>query len=128
MTMPSKDEQVLQHIIRYCNQVEITIVKFEIDKSTFKTNFLFRNAISMPILQIGELVKKLSDDFRLENASVPWRAIAGMRDHLAHNYVEMDIDVAWEAVCDDIPQLKEYCRKILAARGVPIPEPEKLDM
>ena len=128
MTIPNKDEQVLQHIVRYCNQVELTILKLKIDKSAFEKNFLFQNAISMPILQVGELVKKLSDDFRRENSAVPWRAISGMRDHLAHNYIEMDINVAWETVCDDIPLLKKYCEQILTKRGVPIPEPEELDM
>ena len=53
MTMPSKDEQVLQHIIRYCNQVEITIVKFEIVKSTFKTNFLFISRIASSLLSFA---------------------------------------------------------------------------
>ena len=56
MTMPSKDEQVLQHIIRYCNQVEITIVKFEIVKSTFKTNFLFISRIASSLLSFAILL------------------------------------------------------------------------
>jgi uncharacterized protein with HEPN domain len=39
----------------------------------------------MPILQIGELAKNLSDEFRETNNDIPWKAIMGMRDIFAHH-------------------------------------------
>lgn len=126
MKEPNKDEQVLQHIVRYCNQVETTVKHFCIERAEFEDNFVYQNALSMPILQIGELVKKLSPEFRQVHLEIPWRAIAGMRDHLAHDYAEMDVDVAWEAITEEIPELREYCKRILEKCDIPIPKPERL--
>ncbi len=39
---------------------------------------------------IGEAVKRLSSEFRLANAEIPWSDIAGMRDHLIHAYDLVD--------------------------------------
>jgi len=44
---------------------------------------------------------------------VPWRAIIGMRNHLAHGYFEVDADVVYEAVKTDIPPLCEAISKAI---------------
>ena len=56
--MLTKDEQILQHIIKYCNQIDTTVKELNVTKNKFEENFIFQNALSMPILQIGELVKR----------------------------------------------------------------------
>ena len=53
MSISARDEQVLQHIIMYCSQVEKTIESLEITPSNFRENFIYRNAVSMPLLQIS---------------------------------------------------------------------------
>jgi len=36
---------------------------------------------------------------------VPWRAIAGTRDRLAHAYFDVDLDQLWHIVSADLPAL-----------------------
>lgn len=55
---------------------------------------------------IGEASRKLSDEFRARHLEVPWREIIGMRHHLVHGYFDIDPDVVWTAISDDIPRLK----------------------
>lgn len=74
--------------------------------------FIYRNAITMPILQIGELVKNLSDEFRTDN-NIPWKLLARTRDFYAHNYGALDYDVTWDTSQNDIPKLKEELEDIL---------------
>lgn len=123
---PSKDEQVLQHIVRYCNQIETTITVYKVTKMKFNNNFVLQNAISMPLLQIGELVKKLSTEFRETNKVIPWKAWAGIRDRFAHNYDNMDKEVVWNTASNDIPELNNYCKSILINNAIPLPDKEKL--
>jgi uncharacterized protein with HEPN domain len=68
----------------------------------------------MSVLQIGELVKVLSEDFKAVNSSMPWREIKRMRDKTAHHYGTFDVNALWETVIEDIVPLKEYCLKCLA--------------
>ena len=58
----------------------------------------------MPLAQIGELVRILSDEFKTAYGEIPWRKISGMRNHLIHGYGEID----WT----DIPKFKEKCTHI----------------
>ncbi|MDE5717699.1 MAG: DUF86 domain-containing protein, partial [Lachnospiraceae bacterium] len=67
----------------------------------------------MCIIQIGELVGRLSDEFLEENEQIPWRAIKGMRNLHAHDYERVDLDIVWNTLTEDIPDLLSRLRKIL---------------
>ncbi len=108
--MSDSDRTIVLKMIRYCGQIEETHRKFQEDSTLFfsEEGFIYRNAVSMPILQIGELSKKLSDDFRKTHSSIPWRAIMGMRDIFAHHYGSVDYSELWHTSHEDIAALKGY--------------------
>jgi uncharacterized protein with HEPN domain len=54
---------------------------------------------------VGEGVKRLPMDLRSQYPSVPWKEIAGTRDHLSHGYDDVDYQVLWNAVQKDVPVL-----------------------
>ena len=54
---------------------------------------------------VGEGVKRLPQDLRSQYPSVPWKEIAGTRDHLSHGYDDVDHQVLWDAVQEDLPLL-----------------------
>ena len=54
---------------------------------------------------VGEGVKRLPPDLRLRHPDVPWKEIAGTRDHLSHGYDDVDYQVLWDAVQKDLPLL-----------------------
>ena len=54
---------------------------------------------------VGEGVKRLPPDLRSRHPSVPWKEIAGTRDHLSHGYDDVDYQVLWDAVQKDVPGL-----------------------
>jgi uncharacterized protein with HEPN domain len=69
------------------NQHGLTLEKVKADS-------LYKNALSMSILQIGELVNVLSEEFKsLSSGSVPWRETKRMRDKAAHHYGSFDTDL-----------------------------------
>lgn len=106
--MNDRDILITKKILQYADEIELTILRFELTREKFEEDFVVRNAISMCILQIGELVGKLSDEFKNKYNKMPWREIKDMRNITAHNYGEIDIDILWETVLNDIPSLKEY--------------------
>lgn len=81
--MNQKDSVILIKIMNYCTEVRDTHDYFKQDKELFmneKYGFIYRNSITMPILQIGELAKTLSGEFLNECAKIPWKMIMRMRD------------------------------------------------
>ena len=111
--MNAKNKIVLKKVIRYAYEIQETIKRFELDQEKFEQDFVARNAISMCILQIGELSKNLTENFRLEHAQIPWKNIIGMRNRAAHKYGEMDKSLIWHVASVNIPELKSYLEVIL---------------
>ena len=111
--MKGKDIIVLQKIVKYCNEIEETCQHFDATLEEFSTNFIFRNACSMCILQIGELCKVISEELRTEAVGVPWKSWCGIRDIFAHQYSNMDYEIAWGTIETDVPYLKMKCESLL---------------
>jgi uncharacterized protein with HEPN domain len=72
-----------------------------------------QDAIIRKIEVAGEATKRLSKDLRDYYHEIPWRAIAGMRDKLIHDYFDVDIDTVWETATKDIPTLLSAIKFIL---------------
>ena len=103
---------ILSHIVTYCEQIELTVQRFG-GKDIFQSDPIYRNAAALCILQIGELVGNLSDEFRARYPGVPWRQIKAMRNIVAHRYGTIDPETTWEVIEEDIPILKKYCQGII---------------
>lgn len=61
----NRDQMILEKIIEYCRQITETVTRFGADYETYCGDFVYRNACCMCILQIGELVGKLTEELRL---------------------------------------------------------------
>ncbi len=72
----------------------------------FMTNEVIKRAVSMTVINIGELVKNLTPGFRFEHSDIPWKDIAGFRDIAAHKYKTLDMRLVYNTVRIDIPDLE----------------------
>lgn len=113
MLKQDRDRSLVEHILRYCNQVETAHRDFGKSKETFTESTTYQNAISMCILQIGELINRLSEDFKNAHAEIPWHKIRGMRNYVAHEYGSIDFDVVWYAATNSVDNLRVFCEEYL---------------
>ena len=108
-----RDRTCVEHILRYCEQVRGSLAEIQHDRDRFLASHTYQNAISMCVLQIGELVKRLSDDFLQEYTYIPRSLIAKTRDNYAHHYGTVDFEMVWTTAVDDLPAVEAFCRKYL---------------
>ena len=112
--MQLRDEQRLEHIFEYCEDVEQTIARFGDDVSVFRSDKAYHDLICFYLLQIGELAGQLSPEMRTASSeSMNWSQIKGMRNIVAHHYGSISLDIVWNTIKNDIPQLKAFCQKQL---------------
>lgn len=105
-----RDLNVLKHMHEYCVDIETDSKRLGDDYDIFKTDKMYQKAITMSLLQIGELSNQLTDAFKSSTAGqMDWRGIKGLRNMLAHRYGTMQPSLVWDIKTNDIPQLKEFC-------------------
>lgn len=104
------DMRRVGHILEYCQEIEKTIYRYGDSFAIFDMDADYQRSISFCILQIGELAGGLSDAYKQKTADqMQWSAMKGMRNMVAHNYVNMSRQIIWETATKDIPILKAFC-------------------
>ena len=81
----------------------------------FVADDTLRRAFVRSLEIIGEAAKKVPDDFCATHPSIEWRAMAGMRDRLIHDYFGVDFELVWDVVQKRVPELRDQMAAILRA-------------
>lgn len=110
--MSEYDIEIIQNIVKYCQQIDEANLQFDENRRSFESSSVYRNAAAMCVLQIGELAKRLTDEFKTQTAAeIPWHDIQGLRNVVAHEYGKIDTESLWETITEDIPRLCEFCNE-----------------
>ena len=109
--MQRKDIIILRKVLS-----EICIC-FEMLGNASQDEFLsdekLKRAVAMTVINIGELVKNITDDTRSAYRQVPWKQIAGMRDFAAHKYQTLRMEDVYNTVKMDFLALQSQLNEIL---------------
>jgi len=110
--MLAKDKYSLESIIESIDRIlEYTSGL----KSADELNADYRNfdATMMNFVVIGEMVDKLSEDFKKHYPDIEWQKIKGFRNIVAHDYFGIDAEEVWQIIINKIPQLKTDIQSII---------------
>jgi uncharacterized protein with HEPN domain len=70
-------------------------------------------AIIKSIEIIGEAASKVTETFKTENSNIPWNDIINMRNRLIHAYFDVNLDIVWQTVKTDLPDLIKALEEII---------------
>jgi len=63
------------------------------------------DACVLNLIQVGEMVARLEDEFIDLHKHIPWRKIKDMRNRIVHDYEEINLDIVWEVINEFLPEL-----------------------
>lgn len=84
-----------------------------LSRQDFDNNELLRLSLTHLLQIIGESARRVSPDFRSAYPAIPWKAVVGMRSKVVHDYLDVDEDVVWDTVKNDLPLLILELEKIV---------------
>ncbi len=109
--MPKDDLVYAGHMLdKACEALELVAGK---SRSDFDGDKSLRLALVYLIQVIGEAARRLSDDFRAKHTGIPWHDIVGMRHKLVHDYWDVDENIVWSVVTNDLQPLVDQLEKIV---------------
>ena len=83
------------------------------DRIAYDKDETLRLALTHIIQVIGEAAQRVSPEFRHIYNQIPWPEIIGMRHRIVHDYLNIDADVIWEVLQQDLPPLVKTLQAIL---------------
>ena len=112
MREPLKDKNRLEHILGAIDTIlekskGLTYEKLTTDKILF-------GGIVYYSMVIGEAAYCLSKAFRKKYNKTDWVQITKMRHHLVHGYYQVDPEVVWYVLQDDLIPLREQVTQYIA--------------
>jgi uncharacterized protein with HEPN domain len=82
-------------------------------KEAFLTSTLVQDARIRNLQTLAESTQRLSKSFKARRSRIDWRALAGFRSVLVHDYLGINMQRIWQIIERDIPDLKANLRTVL---------------
>ena len=127
MKHPERVEDYLEHIAQAIERASRYIEPFA-DAHALRQNEQVQDAVVRNIDIIGEAaarIQKIAPAFVSSHRGVPWIEMRGMRNKMIHEYFDVDWDVVWRTVKNDLPGLKTLIGDLIAERHQMREEPDK---
>ena len=77
----------------------------DMTRQQFKNDERTQLAVQHTLLIIGEAGNRVSDERQHQHPEIPWREIRGLRNRIAHDYININLETVWDIVQDRIPEL-----------------------
>ena len=113
--MTSRDSQICAKIL-YEISVAGQLIE-GVSMEAFISDERTARAVSMTLINIGELVKNLTPELKEAHKDIPWRAISGMRDITAHKYQTLRKEDVFSTCVNDLPVFKKQLQKLMREDG-----------
>lgn len=107
-----KDDAIrLRHMLEAAREAISTISG--LNRPSLNTDRIRSLALVRLVEIIGEAASKVSLECRTEYPQIPWANIIAMRNRLIHAYFDIDLDILWKTIIEDLPPLAQKIEEIL---------------
>ena len=112
MREPVRDKGRLLHILEAISKVQDYTREVE-TKEALDGDPMRKHATTYNIQIIGEAIYKLTSEFKANHPNTPWRMIEKSRHILLHDYYQVNIDILWSIIQEDMAPLKAQIEEYL---------------
>lgn len=66
---------------------------------------------------IGEAASRLPDEFKEKYSEIEWYKVVGLRHRIVHEYFGIDLEIIWQILQKDLPELRQKIIRIMGDEG-----------
>ena len=87
-------------------------------RQDYDSDTALRLALTHLIQVIGEAARRVSPTFRERHPEIPRDAIAGMRSKIVHDYMNVDEDIVWDSMTQELQPLTEKLKEVFPSESI----------
>lgn len=99
----SRDLAYVEHMLEALDRIDQYV---SVGRDEFMLSSLVQDAVVRNLQTMTESSQRLSDEIKQRHAEIDWRAMAGFRNILTHDYLGIDLDLIWVTIEKELPALK----------------------
>ena len=116
--MTRHDDTVrLKHMLEHAREAVAMIEGKE--RADLRSERMLELSLIRLIEVVGEAAGRVSPEGQTKYSSIPWPQVIGIRNRLIHGYNQVDLDILWDTIEEDLPPLITELENILGASSVP---------
>lgn len=77
----------------------------DVSMEELNVNEVLLDSMLFRMIQISENAKRLTDEYKLSHSHIPWSALSGMRNCIVHDYGNVDLNIVYEILKNDMLEL-----------------------
>ena len=93
-------------------------IRFIIEKTEgitlqeLKDNEVLCDSVLFRLIQISENSGKLAQAFKDTHKMIQWQSIKGMRNRIVHEYGDVELNIVYQTITEDIPEIRDLLEKL----------------
>jgi uncharacterized protein with HEPN domain len=115
--MQRDDLDCLHHIIDAASKAALFVAGKT--RKDLDTNEMLALSLVRLLEIIGEAANGVSPAFRHRFPHIPWRKMTSLRNRLIHGYFDVNLDIVWDTILEDLPPLLKDLKEINATKNAP---------
>ncbi len=84
----------------------------------FESNETIIRAVLFDFVVIGEATRNIPADIQSYASQLPWRQMGDMRNLIAHEYFQVDPQIVWDGIQNDLPPLIPQLQQLLESESI----------
>lgn len=102
--MTDRQRLYLSHVAECLDRIDDYLPD---SKERFLEDTMRQDALIRALQVLAESTKRLSEEFKRSRPEVDWRAVAGLRNILVHEYLQVDLNEVWAVATRDLSELRD---------------------
>ncbi len=88
-----------------------------LDATAFSADPLKQSAVLYQFTICGEAARRLSAEFKAQHPEIPWSQVIAFRNRVTHDYANVDLQIVWSIITDEISKLRAQLAPLLPIAG-----------